>query len=237
MSRLLTVLLSALALAVWLLGANQPLFIVLHHALAVVPGAVWRLCSMFGEWTVATAVLLLLAARKPALLPRMLVLGLAGVAASIWLKAGFAVPRPPLVLPPGTVTLLDNLPGNASFPSGHAIAVGVLTGALLPRASLRGQLGLAAGALLVCLSRIAIGVHWPLDVLAGLVLGLVLAAAAQQVPKSGLPSTLLLPLVKLLALVLLGVSVWHLQRMQPNAAYVLFNLMTLAAALLVLRQK
>jgi len=160
MSRVMAVVFGALALLVWLTGVNQPLFITLHHALAVVPGSVWRLLSMVGEWTLVIGVLLLLAARQPALLPRMLALGSAGVLASIALKAGFDVLRPPLLLPAGTVHLLDVLPGNRSFPSGHAVAVAVLAGALIPRRSLPAQLGLV---LLGCTGR---WMCWPVPLAA-----------------------------------------------------------------------
>lgn len=233
----MAVVFGALALLVWLTGVNQSCFITLHHALAVVPGVVWRLLSMAGEWTLVIGVLLLLAARQPALLPRMLVLGLAGVLASIALKAGFDVLRPPLVLPAGTVNLLDVLPGNRSFPSGHAVAVAVLAGALMPRRSLAAQLGMVLLALLVCLSRLAIGVHWPLDVLAGAACGFALAHVAGQVHKSSWPAALLLQAVKALALVLLAVTVWKLGQGRPNEAYVLYNLITLALCAVVLRGK
>lgn len=237
MTRLMVLLLSALALLVWLAGVNQPLFITLHHALAVVPGVVWRLLSMAGEWTLVIGVLLLLAARQPALLPRMVALGLAGVLASIGLKAGFDVLRPPLVLPAGTVSLLDVLPGNGSFPSGHAIAVGVLAGVLMPRRSLPTQLALALLAALVCLSRLAIGVHWPLDLLAGAACGFALAHLAGRVGKSAAPTALLLQAVKALALVLLAVTVWKLGQGRPNEAYLLYNLLTLGLCVAVLRGK
>lgn len=236
MSRVMAAVLALLALLVWLLDLNQGLFVSLHHALAVVPGVIWRLLSMAGEWTLVIGVLLWLAARQPALLPRMAMLGLAGILASIWLKAGFDVLRPPLLLPVGTVTLLDVLPANRSFPSGHAIAVAVLGGVLMWKRSLRGQLCLALLVLLVCLSRIAIGVHWPLDVLAGAATGFVLASLSAQVGKSSLPPALLLQACKSLALVLLVVTAYKLWHARPNEAYVLYNLITLGLCGAVLRR-
>lgn len=236
MSQVMAVLLGALALLLWQLDLNQSLFVSLHHALAVVPGLVWRLLSMAGEWTLVIGVLLWLAARQPVLLPRMVLLGLGGVLASIGLKAGFDVLRPPLLLPPGTVTLLDVLPGNRSFPSGHAIAVAVLAGVLMAKQSVRGQLGLVLLAVMVCLSRIAIGVHWPLDVLAGAAVGFGLVALVTRVDKSRLPPALLLPMCKALALVLLAVAVMKLWHARPNEAYVLYNLMTMGLCGAVLRR-
>lgn len=236
MSKVMAVLLGVLALLVWQLDLNQALFVTLHHALAVVPGLIWRLLSMAGEWTLVIGVLLGLAAHQPARLPRMVMLGLGGVLASIWLKAGFDVLRPPLLLPVGTVTLLDVLPTNQSFPSGHAIAVAVLTGVLMAKQSLRGQLGLALLAVMVCLSRIAIGVHWPLDVLAGAAAGFVLVALSSRVTNSRLPPALLLQGCKALALVLLAVTALKLWHAHPNEAYVLYNLITLGLCGWVLRR-
>lgn len=237
MNRLAAVLFALCALAVYLGDVNQSLFLSLHHALGNLPAVLWRLLSMAGEWTFVIGVLLLLAARQPSLLPRMLVLGVAGVLASIWLKAGFDVARPPLLLPVGTVTLLDVLPGNRSFPSGHGIAVAVLAGACMPRLAWRGQLALLLLVWLVCLSRLAIGVHWPLDVLVGAAVGFALVAAAGRVARSHWPPALLLQAVKALALVLLGVTVWKLWRGWPNEAYLLYNLLTLGLVVAVLRRR
>lgn len=103
----------------------------------------------------------------------LLVATLGGTAISEGLKMGFNRPRPDLVAHIVETTSM-------SFPSGHAMlsAVTYLTlGALIARTqekrSLRGYvLGAAIlVTLLVGLSRIYLGVHWPTDVLAGWCLG------------------------------------------------------------------
>ncbi len=112
----------------------------------------------------------------------MLVLGavFSGTIVSQLLKIGFARPRPDLV-PYGTEVF------TASFPSGHAMmsAVVYLTlGALLARTKSRRRvksyvMAIAAVlTLLVGLSRIYLGVHWPSDVVAGWALGAGWAAFA-----------------------------------------------------------
>jgi undecaprenyl-diphosphatase len=109
--------------------------------------------------------------RRTALLVAVAVGG--GILVSTLTKLGFDRPRPDLV-PHATRV------HTASFPSGHAMmaAVTYLTlGALLARAQphLRLKLyliGLAVTlTVLVGLSRIYLGVHWPTDVLAGWTLG------------------------------------------------------------------
>lgn len=103
----------------------------------------------------------------------LLVATLGGTAISEGLKMGFNRPRPDLVAHIVETTSM-------SFPSGHAMlsAVTYLTlGALLARTQERRQLrGYILGAailitLMIGMSRIYLGVHWPTDVLAGWCLG------------------------------------------------------------------
>lgn len=101
-----------------------------------------------------------------------------GMLASTLLKMIFERPRPDLV-PHGSIVY------TASFPSGHSMmaAVTYLTLAALliriqPRLRLKAYLLLAAMlvTLLVGISRVYLGVHWPTDVLAGWTAGAVWAS-------------------------------------------------------------
>lgn len=115
--------------------------------------------------------LLLTRKRRAAWMVIISVLG--GIALSHLLKWGFGRPRPDLV-PHATAVYSE------SFPSGHAMlsAVVYLTlGALLARTEgeVRVKIYLVSAAgfltLLVGISRIYLGVHWPTDVLAGWAVG------------------------------------------------------------------
>ena len=96
-----------------------------------------------------------------------------GTALSSLLKLGFARPRPDLV--PHAVEVYS-----ASFPSGHAMlsAVTYLTlGALIIRVQPRWRVKVyifslaVATTVLIGVSRVYLGVHWPTDVLAGWCVG------------------------------------------------------------------
>jgi membrane-associated phospholipid phosphatase len=90
-------------------------------------------------------------------------------------------PRPPLAGVP--VARRIPMPVTTSFPSGHAAsAAAFATAAAAPLTVLRLPLGLFAAA--VGISRLYLGVHYPLDVLAGPVVG----AAAARVTALGVRS-------------------------------------------------
>lgn len=90
-----------------------------------------------------------------------------------WLVAGaikffYFSPRPFEVL--DNVNLLFEHGGGDSFPSGHATFYSALATSLYFNHK-RIALIYIAGAILIGLSRITAGIHWPLDILAGYALG------------------------------------------------------------------
>jgi undecaprenyl-diphosphatase len=126
---------------------------------------------------IATASYLLLAGKRMAAV-FVVAAPLSGALLSETLKLGFARPRPDLVAHLAEVQ-------SASFPSGHATlsAITYLTlGALLAQAHERRRIkSFVLGAcvtltILVGLSRVYLGVHWPTDVIAGWSLGAAWAA-------------------------------------------------------------
>lgn len=128
--------------------------------------------AVLGLLTAAvTGFLLFLGKHRLALIAPVAVGG--GMLLTYFLKAGYDRPRPDLV-PHGAFV------SNASFPSGHAmmaavvyLTLGVLLARSLPRQALRVYvIGVSAGiAILVGITRVYLGVHWPTDVLAGWTLG------------------------------------------------------------------
>jgi undecaprenyl-diphosphatase len=128
--------------------------------------------SVLAFMTLAAVGFLLLQGRKRAALIVVLAVG-GGMLLSLFLKLGFDRPRPDLV-PHGSIVY------TASFPSGHSMMAAVVyltLGALLARVQPNRRLkaylmGLALVlTLLVGISRVYLGVHWPTDVLAGWTVG------------------------------------------------------------------
>lgn len=177
----------AIALSLW--GAAQPpqraLFLAVNLWASQFPPAVWSVLTTLGETGLLFALLSPLLLWRPQMMFAVLAAVPLGAAMSVTLKAIFQAHRPATAIDPAQFTVIGPLLNNASFPSGHTItvfaaAVAVLavyfikTGpddlphALRPRISrwMAAVLVLSPAAL-VGLSRVAVGAHWPVDVLAG----------------------------------------------------------------------
>jgi len=89
-----------------------------------------------------------------------------------WLKATFDFPRPLTVLGTQAVTILGNPDPIHSFPSGHSAFATLMAASLAGGLPMRGKLALSAFAVLVCVSRIVVGAHFPADVVAGAAISL-----------------------------------------------------------------
>ncbi len=136
----------------------------------------------FGGVFLAIALLLSLRRGRHALAPLVLV-AIAVADGSAWLlKRLSGRVRPPLQLP--DIHTLVPLPTSGSFPSGHAataFAAATVLALALRRGRATAALFVLAGA--VAYSRLYVGVHFPLDVLAGAALGVVTGAATWAVAR------------------------------------------------------
>ena len=88
------------------------------------------------------------------------------------LKNLLAVARPPAIIPPDRFHLIGPAWKTNSFPSGHSATAFILAGSFFMTVRrFWSRIVLIVLASLVALSRVAVGVHWPLDVAAGALLG------------------------------------------------------------------
>jgi membrane-associated phospholipid phosphatase len=155
---------------------NQSLFLWLNQACSALPDWLWSSLTITGHTSILFALL------APLLLPRLgrsdVITGLFATAllgglVSWLLKEWFQVPRPPAVLSADQFHLIGHKLELVSFPSGHTLSAFAVATLLVVGLRLRGWRLAGVGVLAACvgLSRVAVGAHWPFDVLGGAALG------------------------------------------------------------------
>ena len=146
---------------------------------ANIPLSVWQVLSTFGDARLPLAIALLLSLRERRLLVNCILALIIGWLVTRVLKTGFDVPRPGLFLPHLDPMLTgQQVSGRNSFPSSHAMVIFSVVSVLAFYTAKKWAVGLFGFAALVALSRVGIGAHWPADVLAGSLVGVVLACGA-----------------------------------------------------------
>lgn len=160
-------------------GSNQALFLVLNRAGGVLGERAWLLLTMFGDGAVALVLVLPSIRRAPHCFWAALA---AAIFAGLWTqmtKQFVDVPRPLAVFDAGMFFHAGPAYRQVSFPSGHAAAAFAIAGIGIMGLTRRtpARVLLLSMAILVSLSRIMIGVHWPVDILWGMIGGWISAWA------------------------------------------------------------
>jgi membrane-associated phospholipid phosphatase len=178
--------LSLLAMAaIGITHGNEPLFLWINAATRIGGDAFWASVTVLGDTMVALALCLILARRRPDLLWAAIPVALL---ASGWVhlyKPLFDVTRPPGVLAPDAFHVIGPAHHYHSFPSGHTTTAFALAGVCVlgMRLGIMSALPIAL-AVLVAISRSAVGVHWPLDLLGGACGGWLAAAAGLNLART-----------------------------------------------------
>ncbi|MFC2142002.1 phosphatase PAP2 family protein [Acidobacteriota bacterium] len=151
---------------------NRELFFAINGFAAQFVDKLWALVTFFSDGLVTFVILLPFIYRKPQYIWAVLLAAILFTLAGQGIKHMMNVPRPPRVLEPHEFNLIGPDWGQNAFPSGHASMVFNLVGVFIlttARKWLRWIL-IAVGAF-IAISRTAVGVHWPLDVVAGVLMG------------------------------------------------------------------
>jgi len=147
---------------------NTNYFLALNGLSNYTGDAVWAHLTVLGDTVVAITLLAAFAGRKPALLWSGILAALLAAAWAQGLKDHFDLLRPPAVLPAELLHIIGPALQKNSFPSGHTTTIFALAAVLCMQFRSIGWRGLfILIAVLAGISRAVVGVHWPLDILAG----------------------------------------------------------------------
>ncbi len=198
-------------LLLWIFEANTQVFLAMNHAASHLSDTFWSHVTVIAD-IVAILLILPFCGRKPQVVWHFFVAALLAILWTQSLKAPLGVMRPPAVLEMNQFHLIGNAFMGNSFPSGHATTIFLIVGVLcLHRFPLTFKLGLLGMAVLVGVSRIACGVHWPLDVLGGAFGGWLAAVAGGWISlrwKVGLHDNF----QRVIASLLLVIALWAIFR-------------------------
>ena len=140
------------------------------------PPLFWECVTVLGDERVLFALFLPFAMRYPrAFFAILLSAALAGLL-SRGIKLWAALPRPASVLPAELITVIGPRVTRHALPSGHTASLFAFVGVLIGLSGCRRyRVALLLLAVLAGFSRVAVGAHWPLDVMVGALVGLVAA--------------------------------------------------------------
>ncbi len=154
-------------------------FQILNHLFSFVGAQVWINITLLGDTLVLLCMMAPLLAFRPQWVYGLIAAIPLGGLLSTVLKKMFNAPRPGDLLASSDYHALSDVLTGHSFPSGHSITAFAMASVVL--ACLRNEEKNAAliwikvtvlfVALLIGCSRVALGVHWPIDVLAGACVG------------------------------------------------------------------
>lgn len=165
-------LLLAMALfGVWYGGAWQGGFLAGQELSKHLPPVVWESLTTLGDARVQLALMLPFCLRYPRVFWALFLGALIAGAISRGFKTAVPLPRPAAVIDAAQIAIIGAKLTAHSFPSGHTVSAFSFVVAWLALLGWRAA-PLVLVALLAGFSRVAVGAHWPVDVLAGALVGL-----------------------------------------------------------------
>ena len=183
---------------------NQDLFLILNRLPAYTGDRLWASLTILGDGLIAAVLFLPWIRKRPDAIWLMLYSTFISIVIVHSLKPILNMPRPPGIYSLEEFILIGPSYLSNSFPSGHTTtiftAIGVWCFSIRSRVIVTGLITLGY---LVGLSRICVGVHWPLDVLAGSVIGWgsawISSSIAKNYPKNKRKGMLILGCILILA--------------------------------------
>ncbi|MCG2576445.1 phosphatase PAP2 family protein [Dechloromonas sp. XY25] len=164
-------LLAVALLGVWLSDSWQGGFLAGQAVGSHLPPILWESLTTLGDARVQLALMLPFCLRYPRVFWALFLGALIAGAVSRGFKMAVPLPRPAAVFDAAQITIIGAKLTAHSFPSGHTVSAFSFVVAWMALLGWRAAL-LVALAALAGFSRVAVGAHWPVDVLAGAMVGL-----------------------------------------------------------------
>ena len=160
------------AVIILALDVNTQLFLLLNQLGSAFTDEMWIIITTFGNRLFILLLVFIFFRRHLDLLRTALIAALISLLIVASLKSLIAFPRPYDVLNPSSFYFIDKKMTTYAFPSGHTAAAFAIMGSVgfyFKNSPL--LLFAFLFACLIGLSRIMLGVHWPIDILVGAALG------------------------------------------------------------------
>ncbi len=165
-------LLAVLLILLLLADGNMALFRLINGAPWPAAEWLWSNVTVLGDTMTLFCLLLPFVGRRPDVVWSIMV---AVIVVSLLIhgtKLALDMPRPPFVLDGDDIRVIGFRAISGSFPSGHTAAAFAFAGAVcMKNFPLAAKVAVLLLAAMVGVSRVAVGIHWPLDVAGGALLG------------------------------------------------------------------
>jgi membrane-associated phospholipid phosphatase len=172
----LFIIFSVCFVCVLLTGINTPLFIDINTLAKHSDSFIWSNLTFLGDALPACAIMLLVIRKRPDLVWSGILSTLIATLIVNLFKFYFNSPRPPSVIDSNLINIIGPAIYSHSFPSGHTVTIFTFTGIVMFYfRTMFLRIMVVILALFIGFSRIAVGVHWPADVLAGAAIGILCA--------------------------------------------------------------
>lgn len=219
---------------------QKDVFLAINALWANVPSLAHNLTQL-GDVSVLFAFLLCFVLIVPRLWEALIASSLLSFVLCQGLKMLFSMPRPARVFGEGFNIIGEKLMGSNSLPSGHSVTIftilSVLFIAFMPRAmkyKVPFIIGIVLLGVLVGLSRVGVGAHYPLDVLVGALLGCVCGVCGVFVVSKMRILTWLTSRHALLLFALLGALCVVIMLQHINSHSLIISYLALLSALICL---